>query len=178
MEVKKTRLQETLTDLYERAENIQPIAEKDGEVIVTFEDASVLNSINAQDAKIGTQTRNPDGTLARTGKRVHAMNPDYFFANRAKKDKKKLYVVSGHTVEGYRCIKEQASGHTYLKNIPAYVIVRDDNGNLTVENRISVSSEEFISDYDMTLANHVMAELLPIIINYAGGTNVIDSMPI
>lgn len=178
MNVYKPELQETLDQLYEKADNIRPLAEKNGEVFVTFEDAAVLNSLNAQNAKIGTQTRNPDGTLARTGKRVHAVNPDYFFANRAMKKAKKLYVVSGHTVEGYRCIKEQSSGHTFLKMIPAYVISRNDNGDLYVENRISISDTDFIKDYTLTLSNAVMAEIMPLIVNYSGGTNRIDEMPI
>ena len=74
---------ERMRELYEKADNVKPYAEKDGQVYVSFEDASVLNSVNAEEPRgTGMQTRNRDGSLASTGKRVHAINPNYFFANR------------------------------------------------------------------------------------------------
>lgn len=165
-----------IKELYEKVDKVKPLAEKDGQKFVTFEDAAVLNSFNAQEPKTGLQTRNPGGTLASTGKTVHAVNPDYFFANRYKVKSKKLIVVSGHTTDGYRCIKEQASGKVFLKSIPAYVIVRDADGNLVLEKQIVVSDSEFISEFTNKLDNKSMAEILPLIAQ----TNEItaDSLPI
>jgi len=168
---------ERLKELYDKYDKVTPLAEKDGEKICTFEDAAVLNSFNAQEPKIGTQTRNPDGTLARTGKRVHAINPDYFFSNRYKVKGKKLHVVSGHTVEGYRCIKEQASGHVYLKTIPVYVLSRDAEGNLVLDKTTTISDTEFISDFTNKLDNKSMAEIMPLIAS-SGSEITADSMPI
>lgn len=178
MEIRKPHNVEVIHDLYEKAEEITPLAEKDGEIIATFEDAAVLNSLNAQEPKIGTQTRNPDGTLARTGKRVHAVNPDYFYANRCMKKAKKLYVVSGHTVEGYRCIKEQASGHVFLKVLPAYIITRNADNELICEGVISIKDEDFIANYTDKLSNSLMAEILPLILQFNASVNQIDEMPI
>ena len=168
---------ERMKELYEKVDNVKPLAEKDGEVFVTFEDAAVLNSYNADEPNTGMQTRNPDGSLARTGKKVHAVNPDYFFMNRYKVKGKKMYLVSGHTTDGYRCIKEQSSGRVFLKSIPAYVIGRDSDGNLVLEKQIVVSDSEFISEFTNKLDNKSMAEILPLITTN-GSEMTADSMPI
>jgi len=165
-----------MAELYRKAEEVKPLAEKDGEKFVTFDDASVLNSLNAQEPKTGLQTRNKDGSLASTGKTVHAVNPDYFYANRYKVKGKKLYIVSGHTTDGYRCIKEQSSGRVYLKTIPAYVIARDSDGNLMLEKQVVVSDTEFISEFTNKLDNKSMAEILPLLLE--GKDISADSMPI
>lgn len=165
-----------MKSLYEAVDKVKPLAEKDGEVWVNFNDAAVLNSYNADEPNTGMQTRNKDGSLASTGKRVHAVNPDYFFMNRYKVKGKKLIIVSGHTTDGYRCIKEQASGRVFLKNIPAYIIVRDSDGNLALEKQTVISDTEFISDFTNKLDNKSMAEILPLIT--VGGDMSADSMPI
>ena len=165
-----------MAELYKRAEEVKPLAEKDGQKWVDFEGASILNSLNAQEPKTGLQTRNRDGSLASTGKTVHAINPDYFYANRYKVKGKKMYIVSGHTPDGYRCIKEQASGRVYLKMIPAYVIARDADGNLVLEKQTMISDTEFISDFTNKLDNKSMAEVLPLIVD--GKDMSADAMPI
>lgn len=167
---------ERMRELYQAVDNVKPLAEKDGEVWVTFSDAAVLNSYNADEPNTGMQTRNPDGTLARTGKTVHAVNPDYFFMNRYKVKGKKMYIVSGHTTDGYRCIKEQASGRCFIKNIPAYIIARDSDGKLFLEKQTVISDTEFISEFTNKLDNKSMAEILPLIT--VGADMTADSMPI
>lgn len=165
-------------NLYDRADAIKPMAEKDGQVYVTFEEASILNSVNAEEGKgTGMQLRNPDGSLASTGKTVHAINPDYFFANRYKVKGKKLHVVSGHDTIGYRCIKEQSSGHIYIKTIPCYIIARNEKGELVLEKQTTISDTEFISDFTNTLDHKSMAEILPLITEH-GNEMTADSMPI
>ena len=168
---------ERLKELYDKVDNVKPLAEKDGQVYVDFEDAAILNSYNADEPRTGMQTRNPDGSLASTGKRVHAVNPDYFFANRYKVKGKKMYLVSGHTTDGYRCIKEQETGRVFLKTIPAYVIARDADGKLTVEKATVVSDAEFISEFTNKLDNKSMAEILPLITEY-GSEMTASEMPI
>lgn len=166
-----------MKELYEKVDKVRPLAEKDGQVYVTFEDAAVLNSFNADEPKTGMQTKNPDGSLASTGKRVHAVNPNYFFANRYKVKGKKMYVVSGHTIDGYRCIKEQSSGRVFIKTIPVYVIARDADGKLVLEKVTTVSDTEFISKFTNTLDNKSMAEILPLI-SSNGSEITANSMPI
>ena len=171
-----------MADLYRRAEEVTILAEKDGQKYTDFEGASVLNSLNAQEPKTGLQTRNRDGSLASTGKTVHAINPDYFYANRYKlkgtKGNQKMIIVSGHTPDGYRCIKEQASGRVFLKAIPAFVIYRDsETKKLVLEKQTIVSDSEFISDFTNKLDNKSMAEILPLIVD-SGKDMSADTMPI
>ena len=168
---------ERMKELYDKVDNVKPLAEKDGEVLVTFEDAAILNSYNADEPKTGMQTRNQDGTLASTGKTVHAVNPDYFFMNRYKVKGKKLIIVGGHTTDGYRCIKEQSSGRVFLKTIPAYVIARDADGKLYLDKQTVISDTEFISEFTNKLDNKSMAEVLPLI-TANGSEMTADSMPI
>lgn len=154
------------------------LAEKDGAVFVTFEDAAILNSVNAYDPKgTGMKTYNPDGSIASTGKTVHAMNPDFFFANRYKVKAKKLYVVSGHTPEGYLCIKAQQKGMVPIKVIPCHVLSRDADGNLAFEKVVTVSDSEFISDFTGILGRKAMSEVLPLIVE-RGVDLTTDEMPI
>lgn len=169
---------ERMRELYEKADNVKPYAEKDGQIYVSFEDASVLNSVNAEEPSgTGLQTRNQDGSLASSGKRVHAVNPDYFFANRYAVKGKKLHVVSGHEPIGYRCIKEQSSGHVFVKTIPVYIFARNENKEIVLERVSTISDSEFISDFTKTLDHKSMAELLPLITE-RGNDMTADTMPI
>lgn len=169
---------ERMRELYEKADKVRPFAEKDGQLYVSFEDASVLNSVNAEEPSgTGLQTRNVDGSLASTGKRVHAVNPDYFFANRFMVKGKKLHVVSGHDPVGYRCIREQSSGHVFVKTIPVYIFSRNEDKELVLDRVSTISDSEFISDFTKTLDHKSMAELLPLITEH-GNDMTADSMPI
>lgn len=173
---------DTMKELFAKADNIKPLAEKDGQVYMTFEDAATQNSVNAYEGNgTGMQVRNKDGSLASTGKKVHAVNPDYFFANRYKvkgaKGNQKLIIVSGHEPIGFRCIKEQEQGKIFIKTIPVYVIARNDQGKLEVEKVATVSDSEFISDFTHTLNHESMAEILPLIAK-SGTSMTADDMPI
>lgn len=159
------------------------IAEKDGEVYVDFHDASVLNSAEAYEPQgTGIQERNADGSIASTGKRIHAINPDFYFMNRYKVKifgkKHKMYVVSGHTPDGFRLIREQSNGRCHIKTIPVAVISRDaETGKLVFEKMDTITEQEFISEFTKTLDNKSMAEILPLIVNQGVGMTA-DTMPI
>lgn len=158
-------------------------AEKDGKVYVNFHDAAVLNSANAYEPEgTGLRSYNPDGSLASTGKTVHAMNPDFYFLNRYKlkrpNNRDQIWVVSGHTPEGFRCIREQASGRCFINAIPVAIITRDkETKELVLEKMTTITAAEFISDYTKTLDNKSMAEILPLIVNH-GTDMTADTMPI
>lgn len=181
MEINRKRSHAEISELYEKADAIQPLAEKDGQVYCSFEDASVLNSLYAYENDghaTGMQLRNADGSLASTGKRVHAINPDYFFANRCMRKGKKLYVVSGHEPTGYRCIKEQSSGQIFVKVVPVYVIARNANGELYVEALTNTDDRTFIAEYTSRLNNDLMAQVLPLVTAYGTNQTTIAEMPI
>ena len=167
-----------MRELYDKADHIKPMAEKDGQVFVTFDEAATLNSLNAEEPHgTGIQMRNADGSIASTGKTVHAVNPDYFFANRYMVKGKKMHVVSGHEPTGYRCIKEQSTGHIFVKTIPVYIIARNEDKQLVLERVSTVSDSEFVSDFTKTLDHKSMAEILPLITEN-GNEMTADSMPI
>lgn len=173
---------EAMRELFDKADKVKPMAEKDGQVYVTFDEAATLNSINSYEGKgTGQQVRNHDGSLASTGKTVHAVNPDYFFANRYKvkgaKGNQKMHIVSGHEPIGFRAIKEQEQGKIFIKTIPCYVIARGEDGKLALEKVATVSDSEFISDFTHTLNHESMAEILPLIAN-SGTSMTADDMPI
>ena len=179
---KKNEMLEALKEEQEIREN-RIIAEKDGQVFANFHDASVLNSVNAYDPDgTGLREYNPDGSLASTGKTVHALNPDFYFMNRYKVkqfgQKKKIYVVSGHTPDGYRVITEQQTGRCFIKSIPCAVISRDaDTKELVFEKMTTISENEFISDFTKRLDNKTMAEILPLIVEQSVEVTA-DEMPI
>ena len=168
---------ESLKALYDAVDNVKPFAEKDGQKYVSFADAAILNSYNAEEPKTGMQTRNHDGSLASTGKSVHAVNPEYFFANRYKVKGKKLHIVSGHTTDGYRCIKEQSSGRIFLKSVPVYVLSRNADGELIVEKMTTCPDTEFIGEFTETLAPDAMAQILPLLTAF-GSDKTATSLPI
>lgn len=159
------------------------IAEKDGSTYVNFHDAAVLNNVNSFDPQgTGLQERNADGSLASTGKRVHALNPDFYFMNRYRLrqfgQKKKLYIVSGHTPEGFRLIQEQSTGRCFMKSIPVAIVSRDaETKELVFEKMDTVSESEFIGEFTKTLDNKSMAEILPLIVGQ-GSEVTADEMPI
>ncbi len=166
-----------MTDILNLAEKVEPLAEKNGQKIVSFEDASILANADGFDPTpdTGTRTYNADGTLARTRQRTSAINVDSYFENRYKyvQSKKELMVVTD-----FRAIREQHLGRVYSKVIPCYVFTRDkDTGKLLLEKTTTISDTEFISGYTKKLSIDAMKEILPLIDNaptVASG----DEMPI
>lgn len=178
---KKNEMLELLNEEREIREN-RIIAEKEGEVFANFHDAAVLNNVAAYDGgEVKLMERNPDGSVASTGKTIHAMNPDFYFLNRYKVKgtgkQKRLWVVSGHTADGFRCIQEQSKGRCFIKTIPCSVVMRDDDGNLVLDTQTTIPESEFISGFTKTLDNPTMAEILPLIVD-KGNELTADSMPI
>ena len=159
------------------------IADKDGQVYVNFHDAAVLNSAESYSPDgTGLREYNPDVSLASTGKTIHAMNPDFYFMNRYRvkrpSGRDQMWVVSGHTPEGFRLIKEQATGKCFMHSIPVAVIMRDkETKELYLDRMTTVTEAEFISDFTKTLDNKSMAEILPLIVNHGAEISA-DEMPI
>lgn len=165
-----------MTEILNAAENVEPLAEKNGQKIVSFEDASVLANAEGFDPTpdTGTRTYNADGTLARIRKRTSAINVDSYFENRYKTNSKKEMMV----VTDFRAIREQHLGRVYSKVIPCYVFTRDkETGELRLDRTTTISDTEFISGYTKKLSIDAMKEVLPLIDNaptVASG----DEMPI
>lgn len=144
-----------------RADAVQPIAEKDGMKIVSFEDAVLLSQAeiieNAPD--VGIRHLNPDGTLARSKVTVAAVNEDAMYDNRFRRmgQKKMIQIVVDK-----RAIRDQKTGKIYTARVPAYQIVRE-NGRLKVDRIITVSDDEFVGEFVERAGKKDMVEILPLI---------------
>lgn len=161
----------SVTEIIENAKKVEPIAEKDGRKIVTFEDAAALANMEGIEPspKTGVRSYNPDGSLARTRKSTAAINPANYFANRYYMTTKRLKVVID-----WRAIQEQASGQIYITNIPAYVFIRNDKGELELEKIETVSDTEFVSKYTDMLNEDAMKQIAPLIANYGSDVPASD----
>ena len=161
----------SVKEILDAAEKVEPIAEKDGKKIVTFEDAVALADMEGVEPtpKTGMRTYNPDGSLARIRTRAAAINPENYFANRVMKLKTKFKVVID-----WRAIREQASGQIYIRNIPAYVFARNEKGELFIERIETISDTEFISGYTEELNYDAMKQIAPLIANYGTDVTAID----
>lgn len=146
-----------------KADAVEPIAEKDGMKIVTFEDAVLLSQAeiieNTED--IGVRQLNPDGTLARSKVTVAAVNEDAMYDNRFRQvgNKKMIQMVVDK-----RAIRDQRTGKIYTARVPAYQIVRE-NGRLKIDRILTVSDDEFIRDFVEKAGKKDMAEIYPLISN-------------
>lgn len=157
-----------IKELIEKTENVKPITEVNGVKVVEPEEQRDLAMMEALvgDGSLGTVQMNPDGTVARTPVKYASVNPEYYYINRYKRVKDSYYIVTD-----FRAIWEQAGGEVYVKQIPAYVVVRDkDTGNLKVDKMVMISDTEFVSDYTHILNREAMAQIVPILANGVGVT--------
>lgn len=163
-----------IREILDRAEDVKPIAEKDGKKIVTFEDAAALSDLEGVDPTpdMGIRSYNPDGSLAGIRTKAVAVNPKNYFLNRYKKSGKMMKLVID-----WRAITEQGSGTIYLKNIPCYVFRRTEEGELYIEKVESVSDTDFVSDFTNTLDEDAMKQIAPLIANF-GSEITPSSLPI
>lgn len=167
-----------MREMLEAAENIRPMAKKNGKNVVTFEEAAILSNAEGIEPTPDTGIRhyNSDGSIASIRTKNVAINPNSYFANRykvkGKPGNQKMYVVVD-----WRAIQEQQRGNVYLKNIPCYVFVRDEMKQLQIEKIEMVSDTEFVSDFTNILDNASMAELVPLIANF-GTDGTTSALPI
>lgn len=133
-----------LKEFLERAEQVAPFEENDGEKVVSFSDFQALGvQDQIEGADLGVRKMNPDGTVASSRHPFVAVNPDKAYANR--------YVMSGKTLKiviDYRAISEQAKGQVYATKLLVYEIVRNaDTKLLEVKGVSNVTDKEFIEKY-------------------------------
>ena len=152
----------TLRELLDKVENIKPIASRNGVKIVSFEEQRDLAQAEKLQNPGGLNVLefNEDGSLSSTPTRYAAVNIDTFYRNRFKKVDDEVWIVTD-----YRAIKEQASGRVYAKRIPAFVIKRGANKKLVLSRMVTISDDEFISDFTHILNRETMEEILPLLEN-------------
>lgn len=154
-----------IKDAIEKAKSITPIAKKNGIDIVSFEDGVILGQLEALEGNVDTGERkfNPDGSLARSRYTYVCVNKSDLLNNRYRRVAGKKYQI----VIDYRAINEQESGIIYAKNIVAYEIGKVD-GVLKKIRTITVSADEFVSEFTHKLDAKGMAEIIPLLQNDDG----------
>lgn len=162
-----------LRDLFDRVKSIEPLETVNGVKVVTFEeqrDAAVQDKMDNVEL-LDTIQFNPDGSVARTPTKYAAVSPERYFINRCKKVKDALYVVTD-----YRAIMDIPSGTIYQKQIPAFVIKRNEEGKLTRERVVNITDDEFIADFTIVLDREAMEVIKPLCVTDVGVTK--SALPI
>lgn len=158
-----------MVDVLNEAEKVTPLVEVNGIKVVSFDEAQTLNQAEimakerGESVDTGDRTFNPDGTIARSRTKVAAVNYDSIFTNRYRLVKRRGDNNVLEVVVDYRAIKEQEKGQIYVQRVPAYVIKRNEAGDLEVEQITTVSDKEFISEFTHKLNVDAMKEILPLI---------------
>lgn len=163
-------------DILKKAEEITPIATKNGMDIVSFEDAIVKQQAEMIEGSNGRSmvTYNADGSVARSRTSVAALNYDLVMRNRFRyvedaEGKKKLQIVVDPLA-----IATQTTGRVYASRITAYEVERNKKGKIVVTKAITVSDDEFVADFSKQLSNRDMAMILPMIDAVGGDVTVED----
>ena len=158
------RKAKTMSEILTERERIEPIADRNGTKIVTYDEYTSLAMAEATEPTmdLGDRVMNADGSVAKTRKRFAATNPDNLFINRFRLihtddgDKMEIVVDS-------QAITEQDRGRIYVQRVPSYIIARNAKGKLFVEKSTTVQDTEFVSEFTRKLNNDAMREILPLI---------------
>lgn len=142
-----------------------------GTPIVSFEDQRDLGQAYVRDhVDVGLRKTNPDGSIARSSYHSAAVNMGWFYDNRYRVvDEKYLQVVTSQTDEGWLAIKGIKSGRVGAKQVRAYEFVREGKA-LKFNKVVTVSDDQFISDFTDKLDKESMKVILPLI--PSGGPSV------
>lgn len=142
---------------------VSPVTNVNGTPVVSFEDQrDAAEEIMKNDLDIGMREYKADGTMARTYYVTAAVNFDQFYDNRYRVKNDEMQMVIAQTTDGYRAIKEQATGRVFQKQVPIYVFARID-GKLQFVRLDVVSDTEFISEFTHKLGQDAMRTVLPLI---------------
>lgn len=145
--------------LLDGAKEARPIAQFDGLTAYSFEDYVNVTSVEQMNnTELGLVKFNPDGSPAKTPTKYVAVNVETFFMNRYRQVKKTIQVVID-----YWCIVEQSTGKIPIKQIPCYVISRNEDGKLQLDKTITVSDEVFLADFNKSLDRESMEQILPLL---------------
>lgn len=159
-----------IKEYLEKAEQVKPIAERNGRKIVTFEDQrNLATASNINKEHVGGLEWNKDGSLARTKGTTAAVNPEYMFANRYKKVKNKYYVVTD-----FRAIEGLETNSVPYRHITASQI-GEFEGRVVCEKIVIISDEDFAKDFTRKLDFASMVKVLEAI-NDVGSEKEADKL--
>ncbi len=160
-----------INEILQKASDVEPIAERDGRQIMSFEDQMALatkeNMESMTNQAMGKKTGdlggikwNPDGSLARTKGNTAAVNVDRYYDNRFRKIKNKYYVVIDK-----RAIAGLRDNKVPYPHIEAYIIGEED-GKVVCEKKVTISDKDFVADYTHRLDHASMKMVLNAIAEY------------
>lgn len=143
----------------------------------TGADAEILNEVGIREGStdLSALQVNDNGTLACINRRYHTMTESVLYANKFKMNgEKSLLLACGSSA--YLAVKAKNNGQPcpYI-SVPVYEITRV-NKSLKVVSLSSVSKEEFDKDFNNTLDNKAMKEILPLV-NNMSVKNSSESLP-
>lgn len=162
--------------------DVEPIMIVDGRKIYTLDDGRKINTVNKTIEKLNGKSVSLEerpvtggGTgYARSNKKVVQVNEQLFFMNRFRKvsrktatkvkDKNgKTNTISKNAVAyefctDYRAIKEQRTGDIYTTHVLVYVIGKNDDKLVLLEQK-TVKADEFINEFTEEAAPSVMLDI-------------------
>lgn len=144
-----------------KAKEVEPIAERNGRKIMSFEDQRNLATVaNMNGEDLGGLKFNPDGSLARTKGNTAAVNLERFYDNRYKKIKNKYYIVIDKmAIDGLR------DNRVPYPRLTAYII-GEEEGKVVCEKAVTISDKDFLADYTHKLNHASMKQVLDAIAEY------------
>lgn len=175
-----------ITDVLDAAREVEPIAERNGTKIVSYEDYVTLASEagikekNGERTDTGDRTINPDGqTIGRSRTPFTAVNENKIFDNRYRL-KGKMGDREMQVVIDERIMNDLQNGRELCakKQVPCYCIKKNEEGVYYLDRMIMVSDVEFMAEFTEKL-NPTLAKELWMLFESAGAdVPTADTMPI
>ena len=152
-----------ILEILENAKDAKPIGTIGDKKAYSFKDYMDVTTASMYNKETLDLTRfNPDGTPAATPAPNVAVNVETTFLNRFRVKDDELQIVTD-----YWAISEQASGKVPYKQIPCYVVKRE-NRHLKLDKMINVSDKEFLEEFTESLDRESMELVQPLLVNNAG----------
>lgn len=162
--------------------DVEPIMIVDGRKIYSLEDGRKINTVNKTMEKLNGKSVSLEerpvtggGTgYGRSNKKVVQVNEHLFFMNRFRKVTNKVAtkvkdkngktntinknVTTYEFCTDYRAIKEQRTGDIYTTHVPVYVIGKQDDELVLLEQK-TVKADEFVNEFTEEAAPSVMLDI-------------------
>lgn len=159
-----------IRDVIRNADQVEPIAVKNGTKVVDPSDARdlLIEELLQPRVGIGDRTLNKDGSIARSKVVVSQLSKAYLYDNRYKIQGVKgagyneLWLIPAASVKGFRAIIKNMED----KDIPVYRISKNkDTGEYYLVGKTTVDYQKYHSDFTNKLDEESMKKIMPLFIN-------------
>ena len=152
-----------ILEILENAKDAKPVGKINDKDAYSFKDyMDVVTASMYNKDKLELTRYNPDGTPAATPAPNVAVNVENTFLNRFRVKDDELQVVTD-----YWAISEQSSGKVPYKQIPCFVLKRE-NRHLKMTKMINISDKEFLEEFTEALDRESMELVMPLLVNNSG----------